>query len=99
MLGEGGDLTFWIVIIIGMAVFLFLPQWMARRRQKQREANLKVGDHVVTIGGFIGEITYLDFESNTARIKLAEGVELSILPGAISGQRTEAGSATGGSGA
>jgi preprotein translocase subunit YajC len=87
--GEGADLTFWIIVIVGLGVFMFLPQWMARRRQKQREADLRVGDRVVTIGGFIGQLTYLDLESNTARIKLAEGVELSILPGAISGKRAD----------
>jgi preprotein translocase subunit YajC len=88
--GEGGDLTFFIVLLVGLGVFMFLPQWMARRRQKQREANLKVGDRVVTIGGFIGVITYLSFENNLARIRLAEGVELEILPGAISGKRSDA---------
>ena len=98
MIGEGGDLTFFIVVIVGLGVFLFLPQWMARRRQKQREANLKVGDRVVTVGGFIGEITHLDFEANVARIKLAEDIELSIVPGAIGGKRTEVGAADEGSG-
>jgi preprotein translocase subunit YajC len=91
--GEGGDLTFFIVVILGLGVFLFLPQFMSRRRQKQREASLKVGDRVVTVGGLIGEITYLNFEANLARIKVAEGVELSILPGGIGGQHSEPGRA------
>jgi preprotein translocase subunit YajC len=71
-----------------MGAFLFLPQMMARRRRKKREEDLKVGDEVITIGGFIGELTYLDFEENLARIRLAEGVELRVLPGAISGKQT-----------
>ena len=89
MIGQSADWSFWLIVIIAMGAFLFLPQLMARRRQKRREQDLKVGDRVVTIGGFIGELTYLDFEKNLARIKLAEGVELHILPGAISGKQTE----------
>ncbi len=87
MIGGTSDWWFWLVLIVAMVAFLALPQWMARRRQKQREQELKVGDSVLTIGGLIGEITYLDFQSNIARIKLAEGVEIRILPGAISGKR------------
>ena len=81
------DWWFWLILIVAMVVFLALPQWMARRRQRRREEDLKVGDAVITIGGLIGEITYLDFQANLARIKLAEGVEIRILPGAISGKR------------
>ena len=71
MIGGTSDWWFWLVLIVAMVAFLALPQWMARRRQKQREQELKVGDSVLTIGGLIGEITYLDFQSNIARIKLA----------------------------
>lgn len=87
MPGQDGGWLFWVVVIGGLVVFLFLPQWMARRRQRKREESLRVGDNVMTIGGLIGELTYVDFEANIARIKLAEGVEIRILPGAISGKR------------
>jgi preprotein translocase subunit YajC len=43
----------------------------------------------MTIGGFIGELTYIDFDANLARIKLTEDLEVKILPGAISGKRVE----------
>lgn len=88
------DWWFWLILIVAMVVFLALPQWMARRRQRRREEDLKVGDAVLTIGGLMGEITYLDFQANLARIKLAEGVEVSILPGAISGKRPLTGPAS-----
>jgi len=87
---DSGGLLFWGVLIVMMVVFMFLPQYMNRRRTKQREKDLAVGDGVITIGGFMGELTYLDWEGNLARIKLAEGVEISILPSAISGKRAEA---------
>jgi preprotein translocase subunit YajC len=90
MTGQLADWTFWLIMIVALLVFLVLPQYMSRRRQKQREADLKVGDTVVTIGGFIGELTMLDLEQNIAKVKLADGVELRILPGAINGRRQEA---------
>ncbi len=77
------DALFW-VMIIGLAfIFLFLPQWQMRRRQQKKMAELAVGDRIVTIGGFIGTLTALDFEQDRARLKLADGVEVEIVTGAI----------------
>ncbi len=77
------DALFWI-LIIGMAfVFLFFPQWQMRRRQQKKMAELVVGDRIVTIGGFIGTLTALDLEQDRARLKLADGVEVEIVTGAI----------------
>ncbi|MGC9347792.1 MAG: preprotein translocase subunit YajC [Anaerolineae bacterium] len=81
---------FWIIAIAALVVFLILPQWLARRRQRKREEELQVGDDVMTIGGLIGTLTHLDFEHNIARLEIAEGVEVRLLPGAISGKRVEA---------
>lgn len=86
-MAEEGNWLFWIILLVAMVVFLFLPQWMARRRQQKKEADLQAGDLVVTIGGFIGELTYIDFQTNVARLRLVDGVEVQILPGAISGKR------------
>lgn len=83
------DWLFWIIAIVALLVFMVLPQWMSRRRQRRREEELEVGDSVMTIGGLIGELTYINFEDNIARVKLAEGVEVRLLPGAISGRRVE----------
>ena len=97
---DGMDWLFWIVLIVGALVFLYVPQFLARRRQRKREENLEVGDRVITIGGLIGTLTYLDFDTNVARIELADGVEVRLLPGAISGKRQQGGrneSAIGGS--
>lgn len=93
-MGQDSGLLVWGGLIVAMLVFMFLPQWMNRRRMKQREEELAVGDRVLTIGGLVGELTYLDFEDNVARIKLAEGVEVQIMPGAISGKRSDRDSAT-----
>jgi len=89
MMENGMDWLFWAILIIGALAFLYVPQFLARRRQKKREEDLAVGDRVMTIGGLIGTLTHIDFEENIARVKLADGVEIHIVPGAISGKRQE----------
>jgi preprotein translocase YajC subunit len=86
-MGQGTDWVFWIVMMVLVIVFLYVPQWMARRRRQQQEKELAVGDRIITIGGFMGTLTRYDREANIARIRLAEGVEVDILPGAISGKQ------------
>ncbi len=78
------DTLWWIIIPILALVFLMLPQWLARRRQAQRVAAFEPGEKVITIGGFIGVLTYIDLEENVARLRLAENVEVEVVPGAIS---------------
>jgi preprotein translocase subunit YajC len=63
---------------------LFVPQWLSRRKQAQRLAGFEVGEHVITVGGFIGTLTHIDLEENVARLRLAEGVEVEVVPGALS---------------
>jgi preprotein translocase subunit YajC len=75
------------VLVIGlviMAVFVFLPQWQARRRRRKRMADLAVGDEVMTVGGIIGKLTYLDEEGNRAGIEVSPGVEIHVVLAAIS---------------
>ena len=80
------DWIVWIFLIVMAIVFFYVPQWMARRRQRQREQDLKVGDRVLTVGGFLGTLTHFDPEANLARIRLADDFEVEILPGAIRGK-------------
>lgn len=84
-MGTGGGETLWWFLILALAVLaLFVPQWLARRRQAKRVAEFESGDQVITIGGFIGKLTHIDLEENVARLELAEGVEVEVVPGAIS---------------
>jgi preprotein translocase subunit YajC len=81
----GSSETLWWIFILGLSVvFLFLPQWLARRRQAQRVAAFELGDRVITIGGFIGSLAAIDREAGIAHLRLAEGVEVEILLEAIS---------------
>lgn len=86
MMNQDSGLLFWGVVLVAMVVFMFLPQWTARRRQKKREEALTVGDRIVTIGGLIGDLTYLDFDADAARVRLAEGMEIDILARGIRGK-------------
>jgi preprotein translocase YajC subunit len=88
-MGQATDWVFWMVMMALIVVFLYVPQWMARRRRQQQEKDMAVGDRVITIGGFMGTLTRYDREANIARIRLAEGVEVDILPGAISSKHVE----------
>ena len=80
-MAQSTDWLFWIFLIVMVIVFLYVPQWMARRRQRQRERELEVGDRVLTAGGFLGTLTHFDPEANLARVRLAGGVEVEILAG------------------
>ena len=69
-------LLVWIVVV--------LPQSRARKTQEQVVADLKVGDEIVTVGGLVGKLTHLDRERDEARIEIAPGVEVRLIPAAIS---------------
>jgi preprotein translocase subunit YajC len=78
-----------LYILIGLvvlSVFMFLPQWQARRRRKQQMNALQVGDQVMTVGGIIGKLTHLDTEENRARVEIAPGVEITLVVAGISRQ-------------
>lgn len=69
-------LLFWVLVA--------LPQKRARKTQEDIIGNHKVGEQVVTVGGMIGKLTYLDIDKDLARIEVAPGTEIRIIPAAIS---------------
>ncbi len=69
-------LLIWIVVV--------LPQSRARKTQQEVIVDLKVGDQIVTVGGLIGKLTYLNTDEDLAKIEIANGVEVRIIPAAIS---------------
>ena len=76
-----------LYILIGLvvlSVFMFLPQWQARRRRQQQMNAMQVGDQVMTVGGIIGTLTHLDAEENRARVEIAPGVEITLVIAGIS---------------
>ena len=69
-------LLIWIVVV--------LPQSRARKTQQEVVTDLKVGDQIVTVGGLIGKLTYLNTDEDLAKLEIASGVEVRIIPAAIS---------------
>ena len=74
-----------IAIVLALIwVVVALPQQRSRKRQEQVVSELKVGEDIVTVGGVIGRLTYLNEEEDLARIEIASGIEIRIIPAAIS---------------
>ena len=69
-------LLIWVVVV--------MPQNRARKTQQEVVNDLKVGDEIVTVGGLVGKLTYLNQQEDIARMEIAKGVEIRIIPAAIS---------------
>ncbi len=86
------DAGFAIVVFFSTVAFVFLLVWIvvivpqnrARKNQEQVVSDLKIGEEIVTVGGLIGRLTYLNRDEDIARIEVAKGVEVRIIPAAIS---------------
>jgi len=70
--------------LVLISMLMFWPQWQARRRRRKQMAELRVGDEVMTVGGIIGKLTYLNADENRARIEVAPEVEIRVVLAAIS---------------
>lgn len=79
------DPQIWLLLggVVLFAAFTFWQQRQARKQRQQQVEALKVGDDVLTIGGIIGRLVYLDQAENRARIEIAGGVEMEVLLSAI----------------
>jgi len=78
-----------LLIVVALVFLLFwgvvlVPQNRARKRQEQVVAELTVGEDIVTVGGLIGKLTYLNREEDLAKIEIANGVIVRIIPASIS---------------
>lgn len=72
------------VVFLLVWVVVVLPQNRARKNQEQVVKDLQIGEQIVTVGGIIGKLTYLDRDKDLARIEVSPGVEVRIIPSAIS---------------
>ena len=84
------QIVIFVVFLVLMGGVMFWQQRQARRRRERQLAELSVGDEVVTVGGIIGKLTYLDTEENRASIEIAPGVEMRVVLAAISRPLTPA---------
>ena len=81
---ENNQVLMLVLGLVLISALMFLPQWQAKRRKQKQMANLQVGDEVMTIGGIIGKMTYFNADEKRARIEVSPGVEIQVVPGAIS---------------
>lgn len=81
---EGNQTVIMMVGIALLMALMILPQWQARRRQKKQMESIQAGTKIVTIGGIIGEVRYINRDENRARIEISPGVEIECLANAIS---------------
>ena len=73
-----------IILIVAIMYFLlYRPQMKRAKEHKNFVSNLKRRDKVIVGGSIVGEISKL--EDKTAILKIAEGVEITILREAVSG--------------
>ncbi len=86
---QGGDLRqtlgqatpiIWLVAFAVIFYFLLIrPQRQQQKRHEAMLAALRPGDKVVTQGGLVGTITKTDEGPNALRLKLAPGVEVTVM--------------------
>ena len=81
---ENNQVLMLVLGLVLISALMFWPQWQAKRRKQKQMANLQVGDEVMTVGGIIGKMTYLNADENRARIEVSPGVEIQVVLAAIS---------------
>jgi preprotein translocase subunit YajC len=86
---ESQQIVTLVIGIVLLGVLMFLPRWQAQRRRQQQMSALEVGKDILTVGGIVGTLTYFNTEENRARVEIAPGVEITILPAAIRGELTD----------
>jgi preprotein translocase subunit YajC len=89
---EGGSAWLQLIpfaLVLGIFYFIILLP-MKRKQQKVQEFidNLKVGDRVITTGGFHGQVTRLG--GDTIQLQIAEKVRVEVAKAAIGGYQGQA---------
>jgi preprotein translocase subunit YajC len=70
---SGGNSLFFIVLLLGLFVVLFvLPNRRRQRAQKQRLQAIEIGAEVLTVGGVIGRVVEVD--DGELKLEIADGV-------------------------
>ncbi len=75
------------VMIGALWFFVFRPQKKQRQQLKEMRDSLSVGDKVVTIGGLVGTITYINNEE--VRIKCSAGEPINFKRSAIASKENQ----------
>jgi preprotein translocase subunit YajC len=84
-LGSNSQMISLLYIVGLFAILYFLmirPQQQRQKKHQEMIKNLKVNDHVVTIGGLFG--TIVKIKENSLMLKIADNVQIEVLQSAIS---------------
>ena len=87
---EGGDgglfnsfmLPMLLIFLAFMYFMVFLPERQRKKQQQSLLNALKKNDKIITIGGIIGVVSYIDEKSDEITIRLDEG-KMKILKSSI----------------
>ena len=89
---EGGNPFGLLILLLPVAAIIYLtviPQRKQRKKQAELAANLSVGDEVVTIGGMIGTINFM--EGDEVHLEVDDDVVIRFSKSALSGKTTPEG--------
>lgn len=76
----------YLLLLIAIFYFLIiLPQQRRAREHRKLVAELKVGDHVITMGGMYGTITAV--EADFVRLEIAPKITVKVARSAVSGRQ------------
>lgn len=90
--GAGGLLTSLIPLAIIFLIFYFLlirPEQKKREKQEDFREGLQAGDKVVTAGGLFGEVTKVDDETDTVKLKVGRNKPMRVMRSQIRGAQEE----------
>ncbi len=80
----GGDMSFFIMMIVMFGVlyfFMIRPQMKRQKEQKKMVDELQKGDEIVTVGGVVGRITKISDAYLT--VEVAQNTEMVVQRGAV----------------
>ena len=78
------DILIYLLLLVGMYLLLVRPQQRKLKERRRLVASVAVGDEIVSAGGIIGTIRVLT--DDQVHLEVADGIEVRILRGAISGR-------------
>lgn len=81
MQGPYGSIIWLVVLFAFMYFMLIRPQKKQNKLRQEMLNSLKVGDKVVTLGGFYGKIIKLDEE--TMKLEIAENLRVKMQRSAV----------------
>lgn len=72
-----------IIMFAILYLLIIRPQMKKQKDHQNMLKELKKGEKVVTVGGLIGKITSVSEENNVIKIKISDGVEVSVEKSAV----------------